>query len=35
MSVMKKYLAAAWRDGSGGHIAINNTVSMDHHNMTT
>jgi hypothetical protein len=22
MSVMKKYLAAAWRDGSGGHIAI-------------
>jgi hypothetical protein len=23
MSVMKRYLAAAWRDGSGGHIAIN------------
>jgi hypothetical protein len=31
MSVMKKYLAAAWRDGSGGPIAVkNNNMSMRH-----
>jgi hypothetical protein len=35
MSVMKKYLAAAWRDGSGGPIAINNTISKDHHNTSS